>query len=172
MSDKSSPKSKRLKEKIAQEEAKKQTKNRTVIYAVIAVAVAVAVIAAIWFLMQPGPVSMDSMKKSLNDAHYDTTDVTLSSTLTTAGAVSGFSFSMTTDHGAQTLTMYEFKDGDSASAYAKTVNATGSQAALAKGVFVLYSGHAHVGVMDDEVVDLFNALMNGKHIGHNSTHNH
>ena len=160
-----SPKSKRRREQEAHAKEKEQKKKRTIMYAGIAVAAVVVIIIAAWFLMQPGPVTMDSMKKSLKDAHYETTDLT-SSELPAAGAVGGFSFVVDDDHHLDNCTIYQFESAEKASAYA-----AGKVSAIANGVWVLeieHTSHAP----SNFIKNLFNDLVNGKKLGHNPGHSH
>jgi SNF family Na+-dependent transporter len=165
----SEPRSKRQKERI--NEKNKNDKNK-VMYVSIAVAAAVALIIIAWFLMQPAaPATLDSMKKALDDEHYDNLSDISSSSLPT-NATGGLRFTVSIDgHGTQTISIYEFGNNDQAKAYAATITSSG-QATIVKGVFVLHTDHAHGGQADEFIVTLFNALVNNKSLPHNPGHNH
>ncbi|MDR0335015.1 MAG: hypothetical protein LBH69_03930 [Methanomassiliicoccaceae archaeon] len=170
MSSSTGPKSKRQKERAAQEEAKIVNNKKKMLHVGIGIAGIVAILLVAWFMLQPTPVSMDSMKNSLNDAHYHTTDIATSAL--PADAVSGFSFSFTEVGHNQKVTIYEFKNGESAEAYAKTFANSTTEGTLTKGVFVLHTNHLDKGEIDDDIVDIFNKLMSGKSFKADSSHDH
>jgi len=171
----SGPKSKRQKERIAEEEKKKETKSKTLLYAVIAVIAAVAVIAAAWFLFSgPGYTpSVESMKKNLEDNHFTVTAIDQAHL---HGASAGINFSVTTDHGATTVFIYQFADGAAAKTFADSLTPSASLGVLVNGAFVLTGNHAHLidgkYVLDEDIREMFNDLMHGRSVGHNTSHAH
>jgi len=168
MSGKSGPRSKRERERMAKVEQEKQTKSKTIIYVGIAVVAVIAVAAAVWYLMQPVPVTMDEMKDALNDAGYETTDIPGSSL--PKNAVSGVSFFVDVHTIKTTVNLYEFDSSDSAAAFVKKVPL--GEAAVANGKFVIHSTHAHDGVLDAEIEEIFEDLLTRKLGGHGHDHTH
>jgi len=174
-SKQSGPRSKHQRERIAEEEKKKEVKSKTFLYAGIAVVAAVALIAVAWFFfMQPGdPVTLASMKKNLEDNHYT---VTVQSPAHLHGANGAISFSVTTDHGASNVFIYEFSDSDAAATFAASLTPGVSRGILVSGNFVLTADHAHLSggkyVVDDDIKELFDDLLHGRSVGHNHSHAH
>jgi len=133
-------------------------------YAAIAVVAAVAIIAVAWFVLQPGEVTLESMKKSLKDKDYE--GVKDIPGVLPGGAVGGIQFDyFDGDHHDVTVFIYEFESESAASGYAvgKTV--------LVNGVFVLALDHHH-GAIDNDIKSLFNKLVSGKSIPWNTHAGH
>jgi len=162
------PRSKREKERASQAEQEKQNGNKMIVYAGIAICVMIAVAAVAWFMMQPGAVTLDSMKKSLNNRHYeDVKDLTLSAALVDAGAVGGISFVVDDDHHEDLCHIYQFNSAEAAAAYA-----AGKTTAIVNGVWVLEVVGGHTHAPSDFIKTLFDNLVNGKKVAHNPGHDH
>jgi succinate dehydrogenase hydrophobic anchor subunit len=161
--------SRKEKERIAEAERKEAAKSNTVMYIGVAVVAVVAVAALVWFLfMQPSyEPSIGAMRQNLEDNHFTVTSVA-SSQLN--GADSGITFSFTTDHGANVVIIYQFGSSEAAKTFADSVTLGSSKGLLRSGVFVLTADHAHstagVWTVDEDIVDLFEDLLNGRSVGH------
>ena len=104
------------------------------------------------------PVTLESIKTALTDAGYTVIDDIDS---LPENSVDGFLFAFNGAHGEVNIPVYEFKDKESANAYAGTVNTGGDWAAIVNDNF-LTVGEAHHGQLHANEKTFLENLVNGK----------